>query len=387
MKRMNICVATGSRADYGLLYWLMKDIQDDADCQLQLLVTGMHLAPEFGSTLEAIEADGFPVAAQVDMLLASNTAVGVAKSMGLGVVGGADALSRLAPDWLVLLGDRFEMLAMAQVALVLKIPIAHIAGGDVTVGAFDEAIRHCITKMAVLHFVTNDVAARRVRQLGEQPDRIFNVGSPGLDYVKRMALFSRDKLAAELNIPFLQRNFLVTFHPATLDAEPPEVQFEELLAALDTFDASQTCIIFTRPNADTGGRRLIDRLDQYSKGRDNTRVFASLGQQRYLSLVAQVDVVIGNSSSGLYEVPSFKIPTVNVGDRQSGRLKAASVVDSPAERAAIRAAIDRALAIDCRDVVNPYGSGEASPRMLAILKSHHDPRSLTKKRFCDLGVA
>ena len=385
MKKRKICVVTGSRAEYGLLYWLMKEIQADADLELQIIATGMHLAPEFGPTYQAIEADGFTIDARVEMLLASDTAVGIAKSMGLGVIGFADALARLRPDILVLLGDRFEILAAAQAALVAKIPIAHIAGGDVTEGAYDEAIRHSITKMAHLHFVTHEAAARRVRQLGENPEHIFNVGSPGVDYIKRFKPLGRRELEAALDLRFKEKNLLVTFHPVTLDTQPAEAQFQELLTALDNL-GPDIGIIFTRPNADTAGRAIIRLLDNYVAAHPNARAYTSLGQARYLSVMSQVDAVVGNSSSGLYEAPSFGKPTVNIGDRQKGRLQAASVIDCEPEAGAIKKAVLQALASDGSGAVNPYGDGNSSARIKDRLKQVADPAALLKKHFFDLAA-
>ena len=250
-----ICVVTGSRADYGLLYWLMKDIQADPDCELQVAVTGMHLAPEFGLTYRAIESDGFAIDARIETLH-SDTPAGIAKSIGLGVTGFGEAFQALRPDLIVLLGDRFEIFAAAQAALVAKIPVAHIAGGDTTEGAYDEAFRHSISKMAHLHFVTNERAARRMRQLGENPACIFNFGSPGIDYIKRVQLLSRPELEHQLGLKFLPRNLLITFHPSTLETESAAIQFQALLTALDSLPAGQFGLIFTKANADTGGREL-----------------------------------------------------------------------------------------------------------------------------------
>jgi UDP-N-acetylglucosamine 2-epimerase (non-hydrolysing)/GDP/UDP-N,N'-diacetylbacillosamine 2-epimerase (hydrolysing) len=381
--RRKICVVTGSRAEYGLLFWPMKEIQDDPDLQLQVVVTGMHLSPEFGLTYRSIEADGFVIDARVDMLLSSDTPVGIAKSMGLGVIGFADALDRLRPDMLVLLGDRYEILAAAQAALVARIPIAHIAGGDVTEGAFDEAIRHSISKMSHLHFVTNEVAARRVRQLGENPAHIFNVGSPGLDTIKRMTLLDRPALEKALDFRFLKRNLLVTFHPVTLDSVSAELQFQELLSALDKL-GDQSGIIFTKPNADTNGRVLVGLMDAYAAAHANARVYDSLGALRYLSAMSQVDAVVGNSSSGLYEAPSFGKPTVNIGDRQKGRLQASSVINCEPEAGAIEAAILQALAADCAAAVNPYGDGNSAVRIKERLKEVAAPFALLKKHFFDM---
>lgn len=378
-----ICVVTGSRAEYGLLQPLMELIRDDAGLDLQLIVTGMHLSPEFGLTWREIEADGFRIDARVEMLLSSDSPVGVTKSLGLGVIGMADALDRLQPELLVLLGDRFEILAAAQAALVARIPVAHIAGGDTTEGAIDEAIRHSITKMAHLHFVTNNDAARRVRQLGENPENIHIVGSPGIDQIRRLRLLDREALEQDLGFRFLSRNLLVTFHPATLDRESPEAQFRQLLTALESF-GEDVGILFTKPNADTDGRALIGMIDRFVAEHHNAGSWTSLGQLRYLSVMAQVDAVVGNSSSGIYEAPSFGIPTVNIGDRQKGRLQASSVVNAPVESAAIARVIREAFALDCRGVVNPYGDGDSSRRIVAILRQLRNPADLLQKHFHDL---
>ncbi len=386
MTPRKICIVTGSRAEYGLLYWLMKEIQADPDLRLQIIVTGMHLSPEFGLTYKTIEADGFAIDAKVEMLLSSDTAAGIAKSMGLGVIGFADALERLQPDILVVLGDRYEILAAAQSALVARIPVAHIAGGDTTEGAFDEAIRHSITKMSHLHFVTNEDAARRVRQLGENPDHIFNVGSPGLDNIARLKLLGRQELEASLDFAFKEKNLLVTFHPVTLEAQTAGAQFRALLAALDGL-GPEVGVIFTRPNADTDGRAIIRLMDDYVAAHPGARAYVSLGQLRYLSAMSQVDAVVGNSSSGLYEAPSFGKPTVNIGDRQKGRLQAKSIINCAPLPEAIGKAITLALSGDCSGTVNPYGDGNSSARIKRELKNIGDPSTLLKKRFFDLVQA
>ena len=280
-------------------------------------------------TQRVIEADGFPISARVDSLLASDTPVGVAKSLGLGVIGFADALDRLKPDLLLLLGDRFEILAAAQAALVARLPVAHLCGGDVTEGAFDEAIRHAITKMAHLHFATNEPAARRLRQLGEDPDRVFAVGSPGIDYLLRAPPLSGDELARATGLDAGRRLLLVTFHPATLGAGAALDELEELLAALAAL-GGDIQLAFTRPNADTDGRALAQRLERFVAAQANARLFAALGSRVYASLLRRAEAVIGNSSSGLYEAPSVGTPTVDIGDRQRGRLKAESVISCPA---------------------------------------------------------
>ena len=380
-----ICFVTGSRAEYGLLSVVMKAIQGEADFTLQLIATGTHLSPEFGLTYQEIEQDGMPIDATVEMLLSSDTPVGIAKSMGLGVIGFADAFAALKPDLLVLLGDRFEILAAAQAALVARIPIAHIAGGDTTEGAFDEAIRHSITKMAHLHFVTNDVAARRVRQMGENPAHIHTVGSTGIECINKLTLLSREELEHALEFRFRQQNVLVTFHPVTLDEQPAGVQFAELLEALDRL-GPDVGVIITKPNADTEGRSIIRMIDDYAALRPHVQAYTSLGQLRYLSAVACVDAVVGNSSSGLYEVPSFKKPTVNIGDRQKGRLQASSVIPCRAESADILRAVRDALTRDCSAAVNPYGRGDTSRQIVAALKAIPDYTILLKKHFYD-GVS
>lgn len=380
-ERKKVAVVTGSRAEYGLLYWVLHDLRAAPDIELQLIVTGMHLSPEFGMTVQQIERDGFAITRRVEMLLSSDSPGGVAKSLGLGVIGMSDALEQLKPDVVLVLGDRFEILAAAQVCLVHNVPLAHIAGGDTTEGAFDEGIRHAITKMAHLHFVTNDESARRVRQMGEDPARVQVVGSPGLDHLKRLPLLDRPALADALGAPLGLRNLLITFHPVTLEPGDSQRQFDELLAALDALDA-QTTLWFTRPNADTGGRALSTALDAWAVPRlQRVHVHASLGQLRYLSLMAQVNAVVGNSSSGLYEAPSFGVATVNIGERQRGRLMPASVLNCAPERAAIEAALTQALALDFSAVVNPYGDGHSAGRIVAALRTLPSRETLLKKHF------
>lgn len=383
MPERSICFVTGSRAEYGLLSPVMDAVRREPSFRLQVIVTGMHLAPQFGLTWKEIEKDGFPIDAKVDLDLSVDTPRAVTRSLGKGVAGFADELDRLRPDLLVLLGDRYEILAAAQAALIARIPVAHIAGGDVTEGAFDEAIRHSITKMAHLHFVTNADAARRVRQLGEDPAHIHTVGSPGIDVIRAVKLLDLPSLERELGFTFRERNLLVTFHPATLDDQPAGEQFRELLAALDRL-GSGVGVIFTLPNADPDGRAIIDLIGVYTASRSHTKAFASLGQVRYLSVVAQADAVVGNSSSGLYEVPSFRKPTVNIGDRQKGRLQASSVINCRAAADDIEHAVRKAFTSDCSGAVNPYGDGRSAERIVAALKATPDYPKLLKKRFFDL---
>lgn len=381
-----ICIVTGSRAEYGLLRPVIDGVLADPALELQLVATGMHLSSEFGSTWREIEADGIPIAARVEMLLGSDTAVGVTKSTGLGMIGFADAFARLEPDIVVLLGDRFEILAAATAALLAAIPVAHLHGGETTEGAFDEAIRHAVTKMAQLHFVAARPYRDRVIQLGEAPERVFEVGGLGVDAIARIARMSRHELEADLGVDLAQRSLLITFHPVTLDAGSAEHQLHALLAALDDCEAGTT-LIFTMPNADTGGRALRAIVEDYVAGRPDAHAFTSLGQRRYLSLLGEVDGVVGNSSSGLAEAPSFGIGTVNIGDRQAGRLKASSVIDCDPTRDGIAQALRRLRDADfvasLADTVNPYGRGGAGPAIVDVLRTV-SLDGLVKKRFHDL---
>lgn len=377
-----VCVVTGSRADYGLLQPVMKAIRTSTSLALQLAATGSHFASEFGATVREIEQDGFSIDARVDALEPGDGAREVTRSMGRGVIGFADAFAALRPDLALVLGDRYEILAAAQAALVARIPLAHVAGGDVTEGAFDDAIRHAITKMSHLHFVTNEAAAERVRRMGEDPKHVFNVGSPGLDALRETARLPRGGLEAALGAPLRERNLLVTFHPATLDVEDPARQLSELVRALDALGEGFG-VFFTKANADPAGRTLNRIVEGEVRARPHWRLFDSLGRTLYFSLMEQVDAVVGNSSSGLYEAPSLRTPTVNIGDRQKGRLRAASVVDCAPRAADIERAIRSVLDLDCSAVVNPYGDGQSARRIAAILASMGDFRPLLRKTFHD----
>lgn len=375
-----ICVVTGSRAEYGLLYWVLHDIHRDPELELQLVATGMHLESRFGMTVERIEADGFTVDRRVDIDLSDDTPGGVVRSMSRGLTGMSDAIEGLAPDVLLVLGDRFEIMVAAQAAMVHNLPIVHIAGGDTTQGAFDEAIRHSITKMAHVHLTTNADSAWRVARMGEDPAHIHVVGSPGLDHLRRAPLMSTAELEGALGARLGSRNVLVTFHPVTLDAGHGQDQFDALLQALDAMPREVVKWV-TRPNADPGNQAISDTLDRWADGRDDVHVYTSLGQARYLALMAHVDAVIGNSSSGLYEAPSFRVPTVDVGDRQAGRLAAASVIHAEPTVQAIATATERALALDCSNVLNPYGDGRTAGRIVAILKALPVRDVLLRKTF------
>lgn len=380
-----ICVVTGSRAEYGLLRWVMHLIQEDPGLQLQIIATGAHLSPEFGRTDRVIESDGFLIDRKVEMLTSSDTPVGIAKSMGLGLIGFSDAWHDLKPDLIVVLGDRFEIFSAVASALVARIPVAHVHGGELTEGAYDDALRHSITKMSHFHFVAADEYRRRVIQLGEDPDRVFLVGGLGVDTIKRIKLLSREELESSLGLKLGRSNLLISFHPPTLDRTSPEAQMRELLAALE--ELVDTQLIFTMPNADTGGRALAKLVDQFVARHENAHAYISLGQQRYLSCVAHMDGVLGNSSSGLLEVPSFKKGTVNIGDRQGGRLKASSVIDCKPDRKSIHLALQKLYSDQFQskldDTTNPYGEGGASDKIVQTIKAFklNGPE---KKRFYDL---
>ncbi|MGS0696510.1 UDP-N-acetylglucosamine 2-epimerase [Shewanella sp. 0m-4] len=367
-----VAVFTGTRAEYGLLFWLLKDIQSDPELHLQLLVSGMHLSPEFGETYQQIEKDGFVIDEKIEILLSSDSAVGTAKSMGLGVLGFSDALARLQPDVLVILGDRFEALAAAQTAMIMRIPIVHLHGGEITEGAYDDAIRHAITKLSYLHGTSTEEYRQRVIQLGEEPNRVTTVGAIGLDHLKRATFLTVEQLSESLGFKLNKPFVVVTYHPVTLADEAPEVSFQALLDALDYFPELQ--VILTYPNADDGGRRIIPILEEYARSNPQ-RVLAipSLGQVRYLSSIMHASAVIGNSSSGIIEVPSFDVPTVNIGVRQKGRLAAKSVLNTEPNHTAISNAISVAISRSYKDkdevIDNPYGQGDASAQVIEMIKS------------------
>jgi len=382
---MRLCVITGTRAEYGLLYWLMKEIQADPDLQLQLIVTGMHLSPEFGLTYKEIEKE-FPIDKKIEMLLSSDTDIGISKSIGLAQISFAEAFAELAPDLIIVLGDRYEIFAAASAAMIARIPIAHLHGGETTEGAFDEAIRHSITKMSHLHFTANDEYRKRVIQLGEHPDRVFNVGGMGVENIQRLSLLGKKEFETSIDFKLADKNLLITFHPVTLEDATAEAQFSELLAALDQL--KETHLIFTKANSDTAGRIINQMIDEYVHASPHKAVaFTSLGQLRYLSALQYVDAMVGNSSSGLAEAPSFRIGTINIGDRQKGRLKAASVIDCEPTQAAITQALSTLYSDEFQaslhQVKNPYGEGCPSSRIVETIKRTTLNR-LVKKTFFDL---
>jgi len=369
---MKVAVFTGTRADYGLLYWLLKDIEADVDLTLQLLVSGSHLSSEFGETYRQIEKDGFVIAEKIETLLSSNSSVGVAKSMGLGIIGLSDVFARISPDIIIILGDRYEALAAAQTAMIMQIPVLHLHGGEITEGAYDDALRHAITKLSYLHGTSTEEYRLRVIQLGESPDRVVNVGAIGLDHVQRTVLMSISDLSKSLDFKINKPFFIVTYHPVTLGDEAPEESFHALLDALDCYQNYQ--VILTYPNADDGGRFIIPILENYAKNNPG-RVLAirSLGQIRYLSAVKHAAAVIGNSSSGIIEAPGFFTPTVDLGVRQAGRLAAKSVLNADLTKESISDTIALAVSGSFKKegelVINPYGQGDASSQIIKMLKN------------------
>ncbi len=385
MIKRKICVITGTRAEYGLLYWLMKEIEADTALELQIVATGMHLSPEFGNTYRQIEKDGFNICKKVDVSLTSDTEVGISYSIGRGVIGFADAFHELQPDLVVVLGDRFEIFSAASSAMVAKIPIAHLHGGEITEGLIDEPIRHSVTKMSHLHFVATDKYRDRVVQLGEQPDRVFNVGGLGIDNIKKLELLSKTDFEKAISFKLGVRNLLITFHPVTLERHTSKSQFQALLDAIDELE--DTNIIFTKANADTDGRVINAMIDSYTAKNSNTIAFTSMGQLNYLSALQFVDAVVGNSSSGLLEAPSFNIGTIDIGDRQKGRIKADSVINCLPDKISINNAFkilySEQFKNSIEEVNNPYGNGGASEQIAKIIRSI-DLSGIVKKAFYDL---
>jgi GDP/UDP-N,N'-diacetylbacillosamine 2-epimerase (hydrolysing) len=365
----------------------MQGIKDEPSLTLQIIATGMHLSAQFGNTYKEIEGDGFTIDRKVQMLTGSDTAIGIAKSMGNGMIGFADALNELKPDLIVVLGDRFEIFSAVSAALVARIPVAHIHGGELTEGNFDDALRHSITKMSHLHFVAAEEYQNRVIQLGESPDRVFNVGGLGVDNIARTKLISKNELERELQFKFQEQNLLVAFHPVTLEPDSGVEQLRELLDALDSFP--DIGLIFTKPNADTGGQLMSGLIEKYANSRANAVSYASLGAVRYLSTFACIDGVIGNSSSGLLEAPSFMVGTVNIGNRQQGRVQAESVISCEATRVEIEFSIKKVLSKEFRkgidQAISPFGSGGASEKTVQIIKLKvHE--NLVSKVFYDCTV-
>ena len=369
-----ICVITGTRAEFGLLRPLIELINKDIELQLQLIATGMHLSPEFGYTLDEIIAAGFVVDKKVECLLSSDTSVGVSKTIALAISGFADALESLQPDLVVVLGDRTEILGAVIAAGMANIPIAHLHGGETTEGAYDEAIRHSITKFSHLHFTSTEAYRKRVIQLGEHPDTVFNVGAIGLDAIKKLKLLNREEFENSIGFKLKKRNILITYHPVTLEKEAPIETFENILTALN--ELTDTTLIFTHANSDKNGRIINKLIIEYVDAhKDKAVAFKSLGQLRYLSALQFVDFVIGNSSSGILEVPAFHIPTINIGDRQRGRICNESVINSNNSLEDIKKSITFALDKTFRKKIQQqellYGNGTTAEKIIQIIKEHN----------------
>ena len=384
MKRA-IAVVTGTRAEYGLLRHLIKLINNSDEFELQLVVTGSHLSKNFGETYKEIEADGFVIDHKIDLQLISDTPVGLAKSTSLGLEGFGKVFDLINPDLILVLGDRYEILSAVIAAMFARIPIAHLHGGELTEGLIDEAIRHSITKFSHLHFVGNEEYRKRVIQLGENPSMVFNAGGLGVDAIKNINLLPKSEIENSLGIKFKNKNLLITFHPVTLEKNTSHSQMVELLNALS--DLEDTCLIFTMPNADTDSQIICELIDDFVGKNINAHFFTSLGQLRYLSCIAQVDAVVGNSSSGLTEVPTFKKATINIGDRQKGRIQSNSVINCNPTSADIKNAIKKSYSDEFRNLLfsteNPYGDGGAAKRIINTL-SMINFNSLIHKKFFDL---
>ncbi len=383
MIKRKICVITGSRAEYGLLYWLIKDIESDKDLDLQLIVTGMHLSSEFGLTYKEIENE-FKIEKKIDIQLSSDTSNGISSSMSIAQKSFSEALIELEPDIVVVLGDRYEIFSAVSAAMIAKIPIAHIHGGEITQGSWDDCMRHCITKMSFLHFTASEEYYKRVLQLGENPCRVFNVGGLGVENIKKLKLLTKYEFEKSIKFKLNKKNILITFHPVTLENNTSKKQFQELLNAIN--DLEDTNIIFTKTNSDLNGKVINQMIDQYIILNPETAIgFKSLGQLRYLSALQYVDVVIGNSSSGLMEAPSFKIATINIGTRQKGRIRGSSVIDCSPNKTDIKKTIKKVYSKQfqklLKDVDNPYDKGSASKKIVEILKDFQIPKTLIKKFY------
>ncbi|MDU7313118.1 MAG: UDP-N-acetylglucosamine 2-epimerase [Aeromonas sp.] len=382
-----ICVVTATRAEYGLLKCLLDDIKADNDLDLQIIATGTHLSPEFGLTSKQIEGDGFTVNKKIEVLLSSDTPVGVSKSMGLAQISFAEAFDELKPDIVVVLGDRYELIPIVSAANIARIPVAHLSGGEMTEGAMDEMFRHAITKLSQLHLTAMDEYTHRVIQMGEQPSSVYTVGEIGLDNLMRMKLMSRSDFENSIGCGLKKRNILFTYHPETTqDITKTETDFSKILLSLDRLE--DTLLIFTKANADVGGRLINKMIDEYiAQNKDRAICFASLGQLRYLSALKYVDAVVGNSSSGIVEAPSFKIATINIGNRQRGRIRASSILDVDVNEDKIFNAIQRIYTSEFREILkgttNPYGQGNSSHKVVHVLKQV-DLSSLKMKRFYDI---
>ena len=381
-----VCVITATRAEYGLLKPLMKLIKESDQLQLQIIVTGAHLSPEFGLTYKNIENDGFIIDEKVEILLSSDTPISIAKTMGMAMMGMADVLPRLNPDLIVVLGDRYEMLSIASATTIFKIPIVHLCGGEITEGAYDDAIRHSITKMSHLHFTSTEEYKKRVIQMGENPENVFNVGAIGLDNIRDLKLLSKEELEADLDIKFKKYNYQVTFHPETLGNLSSAEQFQNLLNVVERQEDS--FFIFTKANADTDGRIINHMIDDFVKKHPNTaKAFSSLGSLRFLSVVKVCDAIVGNSSSGIVEAPSLNTATINIGDRQKGRIQASSIINVDNSESGISSGFESVKKIIAEDelseVKNPYDNGGAANEILNKIIEYKNLK--TNKSFYNLS--
>lgn len=387
--KKKICVFTGNRAEYGLLKPLLLKLKKDKNFDLQLVVTGAHLSHEFGLTYKDIEADNFIIDEKVEILISSDTPSAITKTMGVALISFSHTIEKLKPDLVIILGDRYEALAFAIASHIFRIPIAHIHGGEITYGAIDDAFRHSITKLSLLHFTSTEEYRQNIIQMGENPNFVFNVGAIGLDNFKEIKLLKKKQVEFKISKKFKKNNFLITFHPVTLDNNQSSEQFKNILMALDKFE--DTLLIFTKANADTHGRIINKMIDEYvSQNAHKAVAFNNMGQRLYLSTMQYVDVVIGNSSSGIIEAPSLKVPTVNIGDRQSGRIKAKSIIDTDYNADNIYLAIKTAISKDfknlCKNIINPYGSGDTSSKIMNVLKSIDIQNLSLKKTFYNANL-
>ena len=386
MSKRKICIITGSRADYGLLYWIIKEVESDQDLELQLIVTGMHLSADFGLTYKEIEGE-FKIEKKIDIQISSDTSIGISRSMSIAQKLFSEALIELEPNIIIVLGDRFEIFSAVCAAMIAKIPIAHIHGGEITQGSWDDCMRHCITKMSFLHFTAYDESYKRVLQLGEDPNRVFNIGGVGVENIKKLKLLSKNEFEKSIKFKLNKKNILITFHPVTLEDNTSKKQFQELLDAIEGLE--DTHIIFTKTNSDLNGKIINKMINKFTTANPEISIgFSSLGQLRYLSALQYVDAVIGNSSSGLMEVPSFKIGTINIGSRQKGRMRGSSVIDCLPNKIDIKNSIDQIYSEQfqnsLKDTKNPYDKGFSSKKIVGILKNFQIPKTLMKK-FYDIS--
>lgn len=383
-----ICVVTGTRAEYGLMSRLIRLINDSDKTQLQLIATNMHLSPRFGNTCQEIEADGIKIDKKVPIIddNAPDTAVETLISMSRALSGFAEAYAELKPDLIVVLGDRYEILAATTAALIERIPVAHLHGGEITEGAYDDAIRHSITKMSHLHFTSTEEYRKRVIQLGEQPDRVFNVGALGVENIKKLPLMSKEEIEKEIDFKIDDNTILVTYHPVTLGNRTAKEDIDDFIAALE--ERKDLRVIFTMPNSDTGGQFIVDAINGFvNRNAERTKAYKSLGVLRYLSVMKQVAAVVGNSSSGLLEVPSFGIPTLNIGDRQNGRIAAESVYNCEPDEESVLNGLDKVLSKEFRELAyvvrNPYEKANTAEEIFKVISSY-PLEGLNQKKFYNI---